>query len=187
MDYTQDSTSAAKSSRFEAAVFNYDRLIALSYRILGNRADAEDAVQEGLLRAYRSLHTFRGSSSLDTWLYKIIENRALSMRRQRQRSARRELPYSLEGSEGARSIEYLAPASSRPDVICEQAEARRQLEKALNKLPQDQKEALLGVAGGMKYREIAERIKIPRATVATRVHRARKELHLALGLQASGA
>ncbi|MBI4170359.1 MAG: RNA polymerase sigma factor [Candidatus Aenigmarchaeota archaeon] len=174
MDYTQAASS-------------YGKLLALSYRLLGNYADAEDAVQEGLLKAYRNLHTFKGRSSLDTWLCTIVKNCARSRYRRRQSSARHELPYSPEDNESARSIEYPAPASSRPDVICEQAEAQKQLEKALNRLPQDQKEALLSVADGMKYREIAERINVPRATVATRVHRARKELRAALGLQAAGA
>ena len=72
---------------FEAIVEKYsDFVYNLTYRILGNHADAEDAAQDAFLAAYRNFHRFRGDSSVSTWLYRIATNAALmKLRKDRQR------------------------------------------------------------------------------------------------------
>jgi RNA polymerase sigma-70 factor (ECF subfamily) len=73
---------------FEAIVEEYgDFVYNLTYRVLGNQADAEDAAQDAFLQAYRNFHRFRGESKVSTWLYRIAVNAAL-MKLRKDRNAR---------------------------------------------------------------------------------------------------
>ena len=82
--------AAGDDSAFGALVAGYhSELRAHCYRMLGSLHDAEDALQDALLRAWRGLPGFQGRSSLRSWLYAIVTNAALDVARQR---ARRELP-----------------------------------------------------------------------------------------------
>ncbi len=66
---------------FELLVGQYQgKVFRLAYSILGNRAHAEDAAQEALLRVWRALETYNGQASVSTWLYAITRNTALSLR-----------------------------------------------------------------------------------------------------------
>jgi RNA polymerase sigma factor (sigma-70 family) len=70
---------------------SHKRFLASAYSILRNKEDAEDAVQEAFLSAYRHLHSFEGRSALKTWLTRIVLNAALMMQRKRKTSALRSL------------------------------------------------------------------------------------------------
>ena len=74
-----------------------------AYRLLGNTADAEDAVQDALLAAYKHLHQFRGQSQMSTWLHTIVANCARMQLRKRSRYARCPL---IRGSGRNRNIPY---------------------------------------------------------------------------------
>src|SRR5262245_14966429 len=62
-----------------------ERMKSVAYQLLRNRSDAEDAVQEAFLKAYRSVDGFRGQSSFSTWVYRILVNACHDIRRKRSR------------------------------------------------------------------------------------------------------
>ena len=80
-----------KDALEEMFVASRKRFLAIAYSILRNREDAEDAVQEAFLSAYRHLRSFEGRSALRTWLTRIVMNAALMMQRKRRPSAVRSL------------------------------------------------------------------------------------------------
>jgi len=100
--------SAGDESAFSELVEGYrGELRAHCYRMLGSVHDAEDAVQDGLLRAWRGLAGFEGRSSVRSWLYSIVTNAALDVTRHR---SRRELPVDF-GPAAARGAELDAPVT----------------------------------------------------------------------------
>ncbi|HBQ25671.1 MAG TPA: RNA polymerase subunit sigma-24, partial [Syntrophomonas sp.] len=79
---------------FEELVSHYhNKIYALAYRYMGNEEDAYDMAQEAFLKAFRSLHTFKGNSSFSTWLYRVTTNVCLDELRRRKR---RIIPLSLD-------------------------------------------------------------------------------------------
>lgn len=81
-----------QSKLFEILVRRHEaRLYALAWRMLHNRADAEDAVQESFVKAYRSINRFRGDARFSTWLYRIAVNHILNMLRRGSRMRRADL------------------------------------------------------------------------------------------------
>jgi RNA polymerase sigma-70 factor (ECF subfamily) len=129
--------------------------------ILRDDAEAEDAVQEAYLQAYRKLGTFRGESKLSTWLVRIVANEALMRRRRNPRPAQ---PVEQEP---------IAEAPG-PEEDAERAEVRRQLEAGINALP-DPYRAVFMLRGveELSVEETAVALGIPDATVRSRYFRAR--------------
>jgi RNA polymerase sigma factor (sigma-70 family) len=133
-------------------------------RITGNSADAEDAVQEAMIAAWRHLDGFREESRFSTWLYRIASNAALAVVRRRRETS--ELPEELpEESRGLAS--RVADADS--------------VQRALAQLPESFRVALvLREYGGFSYAEIATHQGILVETVKTRLNRARTMMRAAL-------
>lgn len=140
-----------------------ERLRALAYRILGDRACMDDALQEAYVRAYAGLARFAGRSAFSTWLYRITYNACLDELR---RSSREEVP--LDAGELA------AEASERTLEQVGLAQALAALPIQLRAL------VLLVDAHGLSYREAAETLDIPPGTVASRLSRARGQLRESL-------
>lgn len=141
------------------------RLYTLAARTLGSRADAEDAVQEALLRAWLGLPKFRGGARFSTWLYRIGLNAAHDQRLKRRDSLAAELP---------------DPADWR-DLFAER-ELSSQLQEALNDLEESFRVAVvLSDVLGCSYAEIAELTGVPEGTVKSRIFRGRVELAERLG------
>jgi RNA polymerase sigma-70 factor (ECF subfamily) len=129
--------------------------------ILRDDAEAEDAVQEAYIRAYRNLGTFRGESKLSTWLVRIAANEAL-MRRRRS-PTRAEAPQDEPASE--------APG---PQDNAERGEMRRHLETHIEALPDPYRAVfVLRAVEEFNVAETAAALGIPEATVRTRYFRAR--------------
>jgi RNA polymerase sigma-70 factor, ECF subfamily len=154
---------------FAAVVRHYDRdLRALVYRLLGDRDRMDDVLQEAYVRAFRGIPRFGRRASLGTWLYRIAYNACLD----ELRRARRAAVISLEG---------LEPPDPGPDLD-EAVMRRRELACALSGLAAEDRAAVLLVdAQGFDYRAAAEVMGVPWGTVASRLHRARARLRLALG------
>ncbi len=147
---------------FELLVGQYQgKVFRLAYSILGNRAHAEDAAQEALLRVWRALDTYNGRSSISTWLYAITRNTALSLREYHARRVMTPLE------------EIAEPAA----VWTARAEPEQELWNLVSELPDPYRQAiLLFHMEGKSYEEVARMLDIPLGTVKTHLHRARKLL-----------
>ena len=158
--------AAGRLDAFEELVRRYQLPVyRVALRMLGDRADAEDAAQDAFLQAWQALPGFAGRSRFSTWLYRIITNRCLNIRRSARRTA--PLPEGLEGE---------APAS-RPDQIVEAASELEALAEAIARLSPEQRAPLvLRTFEGCSYEEIAGVLGISVAAVRGRLHRARLEL-----------
>lgn len=144
------------------------RLFTLAVRELGSHADAEDAVQETIIRAWKALPRFRGQASFATWLYRICLN---AIHDQRARAAR--------GS-GVPLDDVHEPIDPR-DAIRER-ELSNELQQALAALDETYRTAvLLYDVLGRSYAEIAAVLDVPEGTVKSRIFRGRTELARLLG------
>jgi RNA polymerase sigma-70 factor (ECF subfamily) len=145
----------------------------VAHRLLGNEADALDAVQDGFVKALTHLHSFQGRSSFKTWLLRVVSNAALDMGRQR---GRREA-LSLDAAEAADlgSERLLAADGSARGL--EQADLRGLLDQALGTLSEVQRQTFVLYADAeMSYREVADALGISIGTVMSRLFYARQKL-----------
>jgi len=148
-----------------------------AYRLLGNSADAEDAVQDALLAAYTHLDQFKGQSQLGTWLTSIVLNCARLQLRRRQRHVNVPLDESL-GEAETRSIgERLVDHRPSPEDLCSDAELSRRLTRFHSQLsPTLRKTFQLRDIDGRSIRETAQILGVPSGTVKAQSARARKKL-----------
>ena len=155
---------------FEEAYGRYrSRLEAVAYRILGNRTDAEDVVQNLFLVLPRA--AYRGSASLWSYLYRAAVNNSVNLLRSRKRSGR------LQQEVMAQALVLGAPAASGPDSQVLEAEVLAAVAKALLRVkPQHRRVLVWRIRHGLSNTEIAEREGIPLATVGTWLRRGREEL-----------
>ena len=167
---------------------NNQRLFRAAWSILLDRAEAEEAVQDGYLKAFAALPNFRGEAQLSTWLTRIVVNEALERRRKAGRRRRQ-----LE-SQGVSFIESYREAlmrGSEPSQTPEQAVMRAELatllETAIGRLPEAFRLAfVLREVEGLSVAETAEALGLAEATVRTRQHRARLKLQAELAPELAG-
>lgn len=148
-----------------------DFIYTVAYRLTGNRQDAEDLVQDVLVRVQRGLRTYR-PGSLRGWLGRITTNAFLDQARRRTRRPTTALPEDPDV--------VLPPAPSAADAAAA-ASLPDHLQDALARLPEDFRVAVvLSDVVGMPYAEIAEHLAVPVGTVRSRIHRGRLALREAL-------
>ena len=139
--------------------------------ILRDDAEAEDAVQEACLQAYRALGTFRGESKLSTWLVRITANEALMRRRSRARAA------TTTPMDGDAELDEQASVAAGPERRAEHGEMRRLLKERIGELPDEFRAVfMLRAIEELTVGETAAALAIPEATVRTRYFRARRLL-----------
>ena len=157
-------------SRHSAALYN------VALRKLGNPADAEDALQDGLLSAFKHFDQFKGAAQISTWLTSIVLNAA---RMQLRRPSNRRL-VSLDDHEDDRGfarLEMIADAGPDPEEILRRIQVREVLERFAAKLSPSMRLAFrLCILEGLTTREAAERLGIGESTLKGRVFRARKQI-----------
>ena len=174
---------------FRVLVERYqDRAYRLALRVLRDEELARDVVQDGFLKVYRSLDRFEGRSSFYTWLYRVIMNLCLDEKR-RDRSQRHvewdeTAPGEVDpGTADAANALYQHRAG--PAGSLERSELRGIMAGAIEQLPDDARQTLLlREVEGLSYAEIAECLGVPKGTVMSRLHHARRrvrELLLASG------
>jgi RNA polymerase sigma-70 factor, ECF subfamily len=167
-------------ARDEAAVraimqANNRRLYRLARGILRNDGEAEDVVQEAYVRAFTHLESFRGDSSLSTWLSRIAMNEALGRLRRRRPAV--ELDSLPQGALEAEIIQFPLSAAADPEKSMAQREIQTVVEHAIDELPEAFRLVFITrVIEGMNVEETAEILSLKPETVKSRLHRARNML-----------
>jgi RNA polymerase sigma-70 factor (ECF subfamily) len=165
---------AGEQELFYELVQPYERRIfAAAFAILGNEADAEDAVQEAVLKAFSHIQGFRRESRFSTWLTQITVNEAL-MRRRKQHPEIMEPLGEHQDEEGSYTPRDFADWREIPSEALERKEIRELLAKALASLKQAYREVfVLRDVQKLSIDETAQALGISRASVKTRLLRAR--------------
>jgi len=159
---------------FEALVRRHaDAVYGHALRFFGERAAAEDAMQEVFLKLVNSLGSFKGDARFSTWLFRVTRNACLDLARRQKR-----VPIPLDPVD---------MPTLRTEDIADLAVTTTDVEKAMRTLPPEERDALSAIGlFGMDYRTASETLKTPVGTVKSRVFRARRALALSLGFLEEG-
>jgi RNA polymerase sigma-70 factor (ECF subfamily) len=166
---------AGEPQAFEAIMRRYNRAMFRTARaILHDDAEAEDALQEAYLQAYRTLGSFRAEARLSTWLARVVANEAL-MRLRKQ--ARRSSIVPIHGDVKAEEIPAMDEHIKNPENEARRAEVRKVLEARIDALPGAYRAVfMLRAVEEYSVEETARILGIPEATVRSRLFRARSLL-----------
>lgn len=162
-------SASVRVENFEAAALPHlNQLFRTAARLVGNRTEAEDLIQETYLQAWKSFHRFELGTNCRAWLFRILLNKA---KHHRQRLFRRKSHNG--GAELESALEYRPPINEQlgdEDVL-----------RALGRLPRHYRETvLLADVEDFSYREIAAVQRVPIGTVMSRISRGRKLLRAEL-------
>jgi RNA polymerase sigma-70 factor, ECF subfamily len=174
----------ADQANFERDAMPYaGQLYAAAMRMARNPSDAEDLVQETMLKAYRAYDTFTAGTNLKAWLYRILTNTYINKYRKAQRR-----PSETDLGEVEDLYLYRRVGSEESADMSRSAEdqlleglVESDIKEAVEALPEHFRlPVLLADLEGFSYKEIAEILDIPIGTVMSRLHRGRKQLQRAL-------
>jgi RNA polymerase sigma-70 factor, ECF subfamily len=170
-----DAELAERVQRGDAAAFDLlvrrhmQRAFAVAMRLLGQREDAEDLVQEAFLAALEKIDTYDSTRPFAPWFYRILVNRCLNARKARARRTTVEVPAGTSST------------TPSPLLETERSELRNHLKKALQLLPERQRVIVtMFDVEGFSSPEIAEVLGISDGTVRWHLHQARRVLREAL-------
>jgi RNA polymerase sigma-70 factor (ECF subfamily) len=153
------------------------RFYRSAYRQLGNSADAEDAVQDALLAAYKHLDQFKGEAQMSTWLTTIIKNCARMQLRRRPRHAHVSLDEPCGEDQDYCLLDRLADSGLTPEDQCWNSELRRRLLKSVAQLSPSLRRAFeLRDLDEYSVREAAHTLGLAEGTVKAQLSRARAKL-----------
>ncbi|HHN46562.1 MAG TPA: sigma-70 family RNA polymerase sigma factor [Planctomycetes bacterium] len=158
-----------------------DRIFSLLAGMAG-ATDAEDLLQETLLKAYRGIRGFRGGSAFATWLTRIAINTARSHARKKRPVSMSEFSAGDADDTDADPLDTLPGTVADPSDAIEMDERRKRLETAMGSLSGDDREILLlREVEGQSYEEIAHTLEMSEAAVRSKLHRARRRILVLLG------
>jgi RNA polymerase sigma-70 factor (ECF subfamily) len=158
------------------------RLLPVARRILGSDSDAEDAFQDAMLSAFRSMNRFDGRSKFGTWLHRIVVNSSLMKLRSRRRRPERPIDDLLPRfADDGHRIDTGPLWTTPPSDAIEQREVRDAVLRRIEELPVDSRNVLvLRDIEGVDTSEAARQLGISPGAVKTRLHRARQALRTLL-------
>lgn len=146
-------------------------IVNLSYRMVGNRAEAEDLAQETFLAAYKSLSMFRADSKFSTWLYRIATNKCKDWLRVKRPGQGQ---YDLDADE---SLDFYVTEHRTPEVLLSRQQVAQELEQAIQRLPPLYREAfVLKHVEGLSYEEMEDILGVSGDTLKMRVYKGRVQL-----------
>ncbi|WP_273853857.1 RNA polymerase sigma factor SigW [Guptibacillus spartinae] len=152
-----------------------DRVFALTYRMLGNRQEAEDVAQEAFIRAYTNIDRYQIDRKFSTWLYRIATN--LSIDRMRKKKPDYYLDAEVAGTEGLTMYSQVSTEEPLPEEEVVSLEAQEGIHQAILSLPAKYRSAItLKYIQELSLKEISEILDLPVGTVKTRIHRGREAL-----------
>ena len=172
------SSAGELEAQFTAEVLPMlDQLYRAARRYTHNHADAEDLVQEVLLKAFRSFGQFAEGSSIRGWLFRIMTNTWITDYRKRQRRPAELLTERLTDLEFGPAARLSAVSSASAELVALEALGDDQVRDALMSLPENQRMVVSYVdIEGFRYAEAAEALGIPLGTVMSRLYRGRRTL-----------
>ena len=148
-----------------------------AYRYVGDAHDAEDAVQDALLSAYKHLDQFKATAKMTTWLTTIVTNSALGQLRRRPRQPQVSLDERVTADQDYSLSDKLTDARPGPEGECIRSEMRGNLMQSVMKLSPLLREAIqLFYLDGLSTMEIAQVLGVPQGTVKARMSRGRSQL-----------
>jgi RNA polymerase sigma-70 factor (ECF subfamily) len=155
---------------YEELVYAYQGIaFRTAYVLAGNAADAEEAAQDGFVKAWRALGRFRDGAPFRPWLLQIVANEARNRRRSAGRRAHLALRAATEHPSG--------DAAPSPEAALLSAEQREALLAAVNELPEDQRSVItLRFFVGLSEQEVGAALDLPTGTVKSRTSRALERL-----------
>jgi RNA polymerase sigma-70 factor, ECF subfamily len=158
------------------------QLLATARRMLGNDDDANDALQDAMISAFRAIHGFAGKSKLSTWLHRILVNAVLMKLRSRRHRPERSIEDLLPRfQDDGHHLEPPCPFSDAAVRALQCAESRTFLWRALDELPAAYREVLvLRDIEGMSTEAAGEQLGVTANAVKIRLHRARQALRTLL-------
>src|SRR5262245_8199094 len=170
---------AGDSDAFAACVRIHCRqMLMVAQRVIRNEQDANDAVQDAFLSAFKNINQFQGQSRLGTWLHRIVVNAALGRLRQRQRQPEKSIEDLLPHfGEDEHQIDPPVPWEATPETNVQEKETRELVQRSINQLPEIYRIVLLlRDIEGLDSEETAQMLGTTVAVVKTRLHRAHQAL-----------
>jgi RNA polymerase sigma-70 factor (ECF subfamily) len=180
--YPDDSVLIERTQRGDRQAFDdlirkhEKRAYQYAFRLTSNPEEAGDVVADAFVRVFSALHNFKGQSAFTTWLYRILTNCFLDMRKREKSRPTTSLEAALVTDEGdlERQVEDDAPS---PHMEAEKSERERAVEKAVLQLPEYQRAMItMYHVENLSYEEIADALDLPIGTVKSRLNRARLSL-----------
>lgn len=154
-----------------------DRVFNITYRMLGDRAEAEDVAQEVFIQVFKSIESFRQESKFSTWLYRVTVNHCKNRIKYLARRHDRKREELNETSEQVNGVASPSLHAAQPDRALEGVQMEVLLQEAIKGLDEEHREVvILRDIEDLSIEEICEITKLPDGTVKSRLHRARLAL-----------
>ena len=172
----------------ELSLTHLDSFYNYARALTGGASEAEDLLQETLLRAFRGFRSFKRELSFKVWVFRIMKNAQIDRgRRLRARPAEEEWPGEAEPGEDAARDVLLYPVPLNPEEILVQRVTIEEVREAMRRLPGPLREVVeLREMEGLSYQEIASVLAKPIGTVMSRLYRGRNLVRLMLQESSSG-
>jgi RNA polymerase sigma-70 factor, ECF subfamily len=167
---------------FEQLVIKYrSKVFSMIYGMVQNEQDAWDLAQEGFIKAWRSIHRFKGQASFYTWLYRIVTNVAIDSLRRKGFKKTAEFDDYIAASEVEPGSKTVPTPDPLPHHGLEREEIRQRIEQAISRLsPEHRAVIVMKEIEELQYNEIAEALGCSIGTVMSRLFYARKKLQTLL-------
>ena len=167
---------------FEQLVIKYrSKVFSMVFGMVQNEQDAWDLAQEGFIKAWRSIHRFKGQASFYTWLYRIVTNVAIDSLRRKGFKKTAEFDDQIAANEVEPGSKTLPTPDPLPHHGLEREEIRQRIEQAISKLsPEHRAVIVMKEIEELQYNEIAEALGCSIGTVMSRLFYARKKLQTLL-------
>jgi RNA polymerase sigma-70 factor (ECF subfamily) len=180
--YLDDNMLITRAQRGDRSAFNTlirkheTRAYQYAFRLTRNPEEAADVVADAFVRIFNALHNFKGQSAFTTWMYRILTNCYLDVKKKEKNRVTTSLEAVLQTQEGEVERQIEDPSASPYDDT-ERTVRERSIENAVSLLPEYQRAMIVMYhAESMTYEEIAAALDLPVGTVKSRLNRARVSL-----------